>query len=96
MSKRMIHYHFGDKKGLYQRCLVLAIKQLRPTITEMELDSEVPVDGVQKIDSGTRSTECIVHAVFLLFHLYLAVCAFRCWSLCHHSDAHLSVWLLSQ
>ena len=49
MSKRMIHYHFGDKKGLYQRCLVLAIKQLRPTITEMELDSEVPVDGVQKI-----------------------------------------------
>ena len=49
MSKRMIHYHFGDKKGLYQRCLVLAIKQLRPTITEMELDSGVPGDGVQKI-----------------------------------------------
>lgn len=49
MSKRMIHYHFGDKKGLYQRCLVLAIKQLRPTIAEMELDSDVPVDGVKKI-----------------------------------------------
>lgn len=49
MSKRMIHYHFGDKKGLYQRCLVLAINRLRPTMEEMALDSDVPVEGVKKI-----------------------------------------------
>ena len=30
MSKRMIHYHFGDKKGLYLQTFYLAIAQLRP------------------------------------------------------------------
>ncbi len=49
MSKRMIHYHFGDKKGLYFRCLQLAVSKLRPAVAEMELDSGIPVDGVKKI-----------------------------------------------
>lgn len=49
MSKRMIHYHFGDKKGLYLRALRLAISQLRPDARELELDSSVPVDGVRKV-----------------------------------------------
>ncbi|MEJ5928620.1 TetR/AcrR family transcriptional regulator [Corynebacterium sp. H128] len=49
MSKRMIHYHFGDKKGLYIEALKLAIAQLRPEPQDMELDSTVPVDGVRKV-----------------------------------------------
>ncbi|MDU0479399.1 TetR family transcriptional regulator [Staphylococcus chromogenes] len=49
MSKRMIHYHFGDKKGLYQEALKLAIKQLRPEPQDMELESTVPVEGVRKV-----------------------------------------------
>ncbi|GAA1471473.1 HTH-type transcriptional repressor NicS [Corynebacterium felinum] len=49
MSKRMIHYHFGDKKGLYHRCLVLAVQRLRPSVQELELESTVPVDGVRKV-----------------------------------------------
>ena len=49
MSKRMIHYHFGDKKGLYLSCLQLAVAKLRPSAAEMELDSGVPVEGVKKI-----------------------------------------------
>lgn len=49
MSKRMIHYHFGDKKGLYLAALKLAIAQLRPEPQEMELESTVPVEGVRKV-----------------------------------------------
>lgn len=49
MSKRMIHYHFGDKKGLYMEALKLAIAQLRPEPQDMELESTVPVEGVRKV-----------------------------------------------
>ena len=49
ISKRMIHYYFGDKQGLYVRALQLAIKLLRPLPQAMELDSTVPVDAVVKV-----------------------------------------------
>ncbi len=52
MSKRMIHYHFGDKKGLYHRALVEAISRLHPDSEAMELDSSVPVEGVRKLVDG--------------------------------------------
>ncbi|MFI5505419.1 TetR/AcrR family transcriptional regulator [Corynebacterium kutscheri] len=52
MSKRMIHYHFGDKKGLYHRCLALAVNRLRPTLEEMTCNSAhsaVPVEGIRNL-----------------------------------------------
>ncbi|BAU96714.1 TetR family regulatory protein [Corynebacterium suranareeae] len=49
MSKRMIHYHFGDKKGLYIKTVAHALNLLRPEAEAMQLDSAVPVDGVRKI-----------------------------------------------
>lgn len=49
MSKRMIHYHFGDKKGLYIKTVSYALHLLRPKPEAMQLDSAVPVDGVRKI-----------------------------------------------
>lgn len=49
MSKRMIHYHFGDKKGLYLQTFYLAIAQLRPAPEALELETTVPVDGVRKV-----------------------------------------------
>lgn len=49
MSKRMIHYHFGDKKGLYIKALQLAITQLRPEQQDMEMDSTVPAEGILRI-----------------------------------------------
>lgn len=49
MSKRMIHYHFGDKGGLYHRCLEKAVNNLRPTEAEIQLESAVPVDSVRKV-----------------------------------------------
>ncbi|MHD0041630.1 TetR/AcrR family transcriptional regulator [Corynebacterium diphtheriae] len=49
MSKRMIHYHFGDKRGLYICCLEEAVRRLRPTAEEMYLASAVPVEGVRTI-----------------------------------------------
>ena len=51
ISKRMIHYHFTDKKGLYRATLALAVRQLRPTAEELEPESVVPVESVKKIVS---------------------------------------------
>ena len=49
MSKRMIHYHFGDKKGLYHHCLVEALTRLTPEGEELITDSTVPVEGVTRL-----------------------------------------------
>lgn len=49
MSKRMIHYYFGDKKGLYIKTISHALDMLRPDAEAMQLESAVPVDGVRKI-----------------------------------------------
>ncbi|MCI6207649.1 MAG: TetR/AcrR family transcriptional regulator [Corynebacterium glucuronolyticum] len=51
ISKRMIHYHFTDKKGLYIAALRLAVTQLRPNQEELELESVVPVESAKKIVS---------------------------------------------
>lgn len=48
MSKRMIHYYFGDKKGLYVKTIAHALVLLRPQAESMQLESSVPVDGVRK------------------------------------------------
>lgn len=48
MSKRMIHYYFGDKKGLYVKTIAHALDLLRPEAQSMQLDSAVPVEGVRK------------------------------------------------
>lgn len=49
LSKRMLHYHFGDKRGLYQRALEAAVERLNPPLEDLEVDSEVPVEGVRKL-----------------------------------------------
>lgn len=49
MSKRMIHYHFSDKMGLYLRALAESMGRLHPDPEDMELDSTVPVEGVRKL-----------------------------------------------
>ena len=49
MSKRMIHYHFGDKKGLYQQALAAAAKRLNPPEGSLAVDSAVPVEGVRTL-----------------------------------------------
>ena len=49
MSKRMIHYHFGDKKGLYQQALATAAKRLNPPEGSLAVDSAVPVEGVRTL-----------------------------------------------
>lgn len=49
MSKRMIHYHFGDKKGLYLRALSTAAQRLNPPEDALEIDTTVPVEGVRKL-----------------------------------------------
>lgn len=49
MSKRMIHYHFGDKQGLYRRCLVEAFSRIHPSPEDMTEDATVPVEGVTQL-----------------------------------------------
>ncbi|WP_018296384.1 TetR/AcrR family transcriptional regulator [Corynebacterium lubricantis] len=48
MSKRMIHYHFGDKKGLYQQALVSAISTMQPPAELLDRSYAVPVEGVRR------------------------------------------------
>ncbi|AKK11651.1 TetR/AcrR family transcriptional regulator [Corynebacterium uterequi] len=49
LSKRMIHYHFGDKRGLYQQCLRTAANLLQVPEGELQLDTDVPVEGVSAL-----------------------------------------------
>lgn len=49
MSKRMIHYHFGDKLGLYNKALTAALERLHPPEKELKLDTSVPVEGVRRL-----------------------------------------------
>lgn len=49
MSKRMIHYHFGDKRGLYQAALAEAVRRLQPEPEAMVVDSSIPVEGVRRV-----------------------------------------------
>ncbi|MDR7330053.1 TetR/AcrR family transcriptional regulator [Corynebacterium guangdongense] len=47
MSKRMIHYHFGDKRGLYEQALIAAINRLHPLQDAFLVESDVPVEGMR-------------------------------------------------
>jgi len=48
MTKRMIHYHFGDKKGLYVRALGLALQQVAPPADILNRSHAVPVEGMRR------------------------------------------------
>ncbi|MDO5670682.1 MAG: TetR/AcrR family transcriptional regulator [Corynebacterium sp.] len=56
MSKRMIHYHFGDKKGLYLRCLSEAAHRVQPPADEIIPETLVPVEGVTRLVEAVYST----------------------------------------
>lgn len=60
MSKRMIHYHFGDKKGLYTQALALSISRLHPPEEELILDTAVPVEGVRRLIDAMY-TQCVAN-----------------------------------
>ncbi|KQB86948.1 TetR/AcrR family transcriptional regulator [Corynebacterium lowii] len=49
VSKRMIHYHFGNKKGLYHAVLCRAIELLQPPSSRLVVDSAIPVDGIRTV-----------------------------------------------
>lgn len=48
MSKRKIHYNFGDKKGLYARAVLRALEQLRPPESVLNRSYAVPVEGMRR------------------------------------------------
>ncbi|MDK8795882.1 TetR/AcrR family transcriptional regulator [Corynebacterium sp. MSK041] len=48
MSKRMLHYHFGDKKELYRRCLVHAAWSFSPPQDFLERSYAAPVEGIRR------------------------------------------------
>ncbi len=48
MSKRMLHYHFGDKKELYRRCLVHAVWSFSPPQDFLERSYAAPVEGIRR------------------------------------------------
>ncbi|SDL88801.1 DNA-binding transcriptional regulator, AcrR family [Corynebacterium mycetoides] len=48
MSKRMIHYHFTDKKGLYRHTLVRAMERITPPAEVLNRSYAVPVEGMRR------------------------------------------------
>lgn len=48
MSKRMLHYHFGDKKELYRRCLIRAAWSFSPPQDFLERSYAAPVEGIRR------------------------------------------------
>ncbi|PAT08358.1 TetR/AcrR family transcriptional regulator [Corynebacterium hadale] len=48
MSKRKIHYNFGDKKGLYTRATLRALERLTPPEHVLNRSYAVPVEGMRK------------------------------------------------
>lgn len=48
MTKRMIHYHFADKKGLYLRALHLALTQVAPPAEVLNRSYAAPVEGMRR------------------------------------------------
>jgi len=48
-SKRMIYYYFGDKDGLYLRCLEEAYRLVRRGEAELELNHLSPVDALRRL-----------------------------------------------
>ena len=48
-SKRMIYYYFGDKVGLYQRCLELAYARVREGEAALQLDDLDPMQALEQL-----------------------------------------------
>lgn len=48
-SKRMIYYYFGDKEGLYLRCLEEAYRVVRSGENELDLDHLAPTDALRQL-----------------------------------------------
>ena len=48
MTKRMIHYHFGDKRGLYLAALRHAVDCLAPPEDVLNRSYAVPVEGMRR------------------------------------------------
>lgn len=49
MSKRMLHYHLGDKKELYRRALTRAAWSFAPPQDFLERSYAVPVEGIRRL-----------------------------------------------
>ena len=48
MSKRMLHYHFGDKKELYRRCILRAAWNFSPPQEFLDRSYAAPVEGIRR------------------------------------------------
>ncbi|GAB3077993.1 TetR/AcrR family transcriptional regulator [Corynebacterium aquatimens] len=57
VSKRMLHYHFGDKCELYKRALNRAVESFTPPQDFLERSYAVPVEGIR------RFVDAIFHVV---------------------------------
>ncbi|MEJ5919334.1 MULTISPECIES: TetR family transcriptional regulator [unclassified Corynebacterium] len=49
VSKRMLHYHCGDKMGLYRATYGYVLSLVRPSIESLRAPSEVPVEALQHV-----------------------------------------------
>lgn len=48
VSKRMLNYHFDDKRGLYKRALIKAAASIAPPQDFLDRSYAVPVEGIRR------------------------------------------------
>lgn len=53
VSKRVLHYHFGSKAGLYQRAVALALENVAPPQRLISRTYAVPVEGMRRFVDAT-------------------------------------------
>ncbi|SDR78155.1 TetR/AcrR family transcriptional regulator [Corynebacterium timonense] len=64
MSKRMLHYHFGDKRGLYEAAYRHAIGELTPPQEILSRPYTIPAEGMRRFVDALfhrfqRSPACV-------------------------------------
>lgn len=56
MSKRMIHYHYTDKSGLYHHCVDTALTRVLPDSEDLDFYAKIAIDEIRMLIDAIFAT----------------------------------------